>query len=261
MEKNHVLELKISTGSYQSFIDQIIGYAEDRQSQYVCVANVHMCIEAHRSREFAMMVNSAGLVTPDGQPLTWALRAIHGLDQERVAGMDMLPDLLEEAELRSLPVYFYGGTPDMLNKTRMFLEQKYPHLLIAGLESPPFTVPTTEEESATVARINASGAAVVLVVLGCPKQEKWMASMKGRIGAVMIGVGGALPVMIGLVKRAPRWMQRSGLEWTYRLGQEPKRLFRRYFVTNTTFLLLFFRELVKTRVMFQAGRGSDPHLT
>jgi N-acetylglucosaminyldiphosphoundecaprenol N-acetyl-beta-D-mannosaminyltransferase len=124
------------------------------------------------------------------------------------------------------------------------MDRHYPNLHIRGLYSPPFRALTPEEEERTIERINSSGAKLLFVVLGCPKQEQWMASMAGRINAVMIGIGGALPVLIGMQKRAPKWMQRAGLEWLFRLLQEPRRLFKRYFVTNSVFLYLLSRELV-----------------
>ena len=126
----------------------------------------------------------------------------------------------------------------MLEKTESYIRKTYPNIQIAGLYSPPFR-PLSEGEMEEIAEhISNSGAHLVFVVLGCPKQEKWMSEMKGRIPAVMIGVGGALPVLIGDLKRAPLWMQRHSLEWLYRLMQEPKRLFKRYLVTNTIYLYL-----------------------
>jgi N-acetylglucosaminyldiphosphoundecaprenol N-acetyl-beta-D-mannosaminyltransferase len=152
--------------------------------------------------------------------------------------------------LKRLPAFFYGGTPALLEKTEHYLRYAFPYLPVAGMYSPPFRPATPEEENQLVEKINSSGAAVVLVILGCPKQEKWMASMKGRIRAVMIGVGGALPVMVGMQKRAPRWLQSLGLEWLFRLMQEPRRLFRRYVITNSLFIYLF----VKKIFMVQSGR-------
>lgn len=207
-------------------------------SNYACVANVHMLVEAKKDPLFAGVVSDAYMVTPDGMPLTWALKLIYGITQERVAGMDLLPDLIHEAEKEKIPVYFYGGEQDILDKTNEYLQANYPDLITAGLYSPPYRKLSSVEEEEIVQKINKSGAKLVFVVLGCPKQEKWMAAMKGRINAVMVGVGGALPVMVGSQKRAPIWMQHAGLEWFYRLVREPSRLFKRYAVTNTIFLFL-----------------------
>ena len=244
MKTMQILNFPISIGKYQDYIEYIMNSASNGRSQYIYVANVHMVVEAFWNKSFSEKVRHAGLVTPDGKPLTWALRLLHGIKQDRVAGMDILPALLKQSETNQTPVYIYGGTENLLNRTQNYLDRHYPNLHIKGLYSPPFRALTPEEEERTIERINTSGVKLLLVVLGSPKQEQWMASMAGRINAVMIGIGGALPVLIGMQKRAPKWMQRTGLEWLFRLWQEPRRLFKRYFVTNSVFLYLLSRELV-----------------
>jgi len=174
------------------------------------------------------------------------------INQERVAGSDILPDLLQQLMMQGMAVYFYGGSEELLQRTEGFLKRTYPGLEIAGLYSPPFRQLSIEEEQEVITRINDSGASVVFVVLGCPKQEKWMASMKGKINAVMIGIGGALPLLVGLYKRAPRWMQANGLEWVFRLFQEPRRLFKRYALTNPLFVYLIFKEYLSMRILRKA---------
>lgn len=243
----HIISLSITTGSYASFIDRILELAQKKQSSYVCVANVHMTIEAYWDSKFAEMVNKADLVTPDGMPLAKAMKLLYGIQQDRVAGMDLLPDLLKKAEEENLGVFFYGGTDEMLQKTKTFVQATYPTLIQQAYYSPPFRSLTDKEETEVIEMINSTGIHLVFVALGCPKQEKWMASMKGRINACMLGIGGALPVMIGMQKRAPMWMQRLSLEWLYRLFQEPKRLFKRYFVTNSLFLWLLFKAYITTK--------------
>ena len=141
-----------------------------------------------------------------------------------------------------MPVYFYGGTRQLLDKTLEYIAEHYPNLVVAGSFSPPFRKLTTKEDDLIIEDINNSGAHLVFVVLGCPKQEKWMASMKGRVNAMMVGIGGALSVMIGNQKRAPGWMQNAGLEWMFRFLQEPVRLFKRYSYTNSIFLYLLVKE-------------------
>ncbi len=247
--RNKVLSIQLSTGSYVEFIDKIIRLSENRTSSYVCVANVHMCIEAYRNPDFCNVVNQADLVTPDGMPLVFALKALYGIRQDRVAGMDLLPDLLRQAEKNKLSVFFYGGTPEMLEQTNLFITDHYPLLTQKQFYSPPFRNLLEEEQKEIVNRINEFGAHLVFVVLGCPKQEKFMASMKDKINACMIGIGGALPVMIGLQKRAPNWVQKIGFEWLFRLMQEPKRLFKRYLITNTLFIYLFLKEFIKVIVI------------
>ena len=207
-----------------------------------------MTIEAHNDPSFAEVVNNADLVTPDGMPLVWALRLLYGLKQERVAGMDLLPELLKAAEAEDLVVYFYGGTEEMMMQTEKFVQIHYPQLKNVSFESPPFRPLSIQEEEECIDRINASGANLVLVALGCPKQEKWMARMKGKINACMVGIGGALPVLVGMQKRAPKCMQNTGLEWLFRLMQEPQRLFKRYFVTNSLFILHLTRQYLEIKL-------------
>jgi N-acetylglucosaminyldiphosphoundecaprenol N-acetyl-beta-D-mannosaminyltransferase len=166
--------------------------------------------------------------------------------------MDLLPDLLKEMEKKELKVYFYGGSPELIKQTAIHLKQHFPLLPIVGLKSPPFRELSKEEEEHTINEINSSEAQLVFVILGCPRQEKWMASMKGRINAVMVGVGGALPVLIGMQARAPKWMQRSGLEWFYRLAQEPTRLFKRYAITNSLFLYLLSKDFIRSLFLKKA---------
>ena len=243
MRKN-IITTQLSCIPYEKLVNKLVSFSIARQSSYTCVANVHMCIEAWRDEKFSKIVNDADLVTADGMPLVKSLKILYNIKQERIAGMDLLPDLIKVSEANQIKVFFYGGTEDMLSKTRDFCSIHYPRLSIVGMVSPPFRTLTDDEEQAYVDLINKSDAGFVFVALGCPKQEKWMAKMKGRITASMVGIGGALPVMIGLHKRAPVWMQKASLEWMYRLMQEPRRLFRRYALTNCVFLGLIFKEWV-----------------
>lgn len=243
--KHPLLGIGITLGSYKNFINSISDLARTKQSEYICVANVHMLVEAHNDITFASVVNEAIIVTPDGMPLVIGLKLLAKIKQDRVAGMDLLPDMLAEAEKSEFSVFFYGGSEEMATKTKEFVNQKYPKLKLADVYSPPFRPLTTEEEDADIEMINNSGSNLLFVALGCPKQEKWMARMKGKINMPMIGIGGALPVMIGLQKRAPAWIQNNSLEWAYRLTQEPIRLFKRYASTNSIFLWLFFKELIQ----------------
>jgi N-acetylglucosaminyldiphosphoundecaprenol N-acetyl-beta-D-mannosaminyltransferase len=247
--KKALINFSVSTGSYASFIDEITELARQRTSAAVYFANVHMYIEAYKSEAFRALINKADIVTPDGVPLTWMLRLLYGIKQDRVAAMDFLPDMLERMQREQLPVYFYGGTQQMLDNTAAFVKNKYPQVQLAGMYSPPFRPLTAEEENEVVEKINRAAPAIIFVFLGCPKQEKWMAAMKGRVNAVMTGVGGAVPVTIGMQKRAPGWMCKAGLEWLYRFLQEPKRLFKRYAVTNSLFLWVMFKEFIKVRLL------------
>ncbi|MEZ0608458.1 WecB/TagA/CpsF family glycosyltransferase [Fibrella sp. WM1] len=246
-----VLSLDISLASYHSIQEAIIAAAHRHESRTACFANVHMTVEGTHDAAFARIVNEADWVTADGVPLTWAIRLLDGLPQERVAGIDMLPDLVRRAAEDQLPVFFYGSTPDVLAKTVAVCQERYPALQLAGTLSPPFRPLTQAEEIEVIDTINASGARLVFVALGCPKQERWMAQMRGRIQAVMLGIGGALPILAGTQSRSPRWMQQNGLEWVFRLAVEPRRLFKRYAVTNSLFLLYLTRQFWRTK------RGAD----
>jgi N-acetylglucosaminyldiphosphoundecaprenol N-acetyl-beta-D-mannosaminyltransferase len=244
--KQKVISLMVSTGSFDTMSNDIMSLAISGQSANVCVANVHMLVEAHQDVSFATVVNSANIITPDGMPLIWAMRLLHGIKNDRVAGMDLLPRLLTTAIEKNISVFFYGGSQKMLDATAAYIQKAFPALKVAGLYSPPFRALTKEEDESVIEMINNSGARLVFVVLGCPKQEKWMNTMKGKINATMVGVGGALPVLVGEQKRAPQWMQKNGLEWLYRLIQEPGRLWKRYFYTNAVFILLLIKEKIKT---------------
>lgn len=237
-----LLNIRITGQSYRQSIENLSALARMGTSSYACMANAHMCVEAHQSPEFARIVNGADVITPDGMPLAKGIRLLYGVRQERIAGMDLLPDLLKTAEKSGIKVFFYGSRLATLQRTEQYCSTNYPRLEIAGLISPPFRLLTSEEEQEHINIINDSGAGFVFVALGCPKQEKWMASMKGRVNACMVGIGGALPVMVGLQRRAPVWMQQASLEWLYRLMQEPVRLFRRYAITNTMFVYLLLKQ-------------------
>ena len=248
LTREYLMNFPLNLGRYSSFVNAIISLAYQKQTSVVCVANVHMFIEARNDSDFLQIVKNSEIVTPDGEPLTWALRILNGIKQDRVAGMDLLPDLLRVMSEQHVSAYFYGGQPEVLEKTKIHLEKAYPDLNIAGFYSPPFRPLTSLEEKKIIEEINKTLPSVVFVILGCPKQEKWMASMKGKINTVMIGIGGALPVMLGIQKRAPRWMQNSGLEWLFRLSQEPLRLFKRYWETNNLFVWIFLKEFFKIKL-------------
>lgn len=245
MDKRQLLSLSISLGEFDTFVKKILSLSKVKCSSYVCISNVHMCIESYNDSSFRTVVNTADIVSPDGMPLVKALKWLYGIQQDKVSGPDLMPRLLEEASLQNLKVFFYGSTEEVLALLKIYCQDKYPSLQIAGMISPPFRALTTEEEQEYIDTINNTGTNILFVALGCPKQEKWMASMKGRIHAVMLGVGGAFPMLVGVEKRAPLWMQQYMLEWFYRLMQDPRRLFKRYFITNNLFIYLICKEKIK----------------
>ena len=241
LPKYPVLHANISTGRPADFIEAVLRLGAARSSAYVCFANVHMLVEAERQPDFRRLLNRAAVVAPDGSPVAAAVQWCGGPAQARVAGMDLLPDLLRAAAGRGQSVYFYGTTAAVLRAMVARARRELPALRIAGVHAPPFRPLTAAEDAAEVAAINAADPDLLFVALGCPRQERWMAAHQGRIRACMLGVGQAFPVYAGLERRLPPWARRLWLEWAYRLWLEPRRLGRRYLVTNTRFLYLMAR--------------------
>lgn len=231
-----VLQAPIDAVSWDGALDRIAKWASRRESRFVCICNSHSVVLAGQDAAFSHAVKEADMATPDGAPVAWMMRKLGVTNQQRINGPDLMWRYCEQAANRHESVYLYGSTPRTLESLRQALIASFPTLTIAGAESPPFRVPTEEEDTATIARMNASGAGTVWVSLGCPKQELWMAGHRGRVRAVMVGVGAAFDYHAGTVRRAPPWMQHGGLEWLYRLATEPRRLWRRYLVTNSLFM-------------------------
>jgi N-acetylglucosaminyldiphosphoundecaprenol N-acetyl-beta-D-mannosaminyltransferase len=243
LPKRRVLNALISTGQLPDFVEAILQLGAARSSAYVCCANAHMLVEAHRHPAFRPVLAGAAVVTPDGSPVAAAVGWLGGPRQERVAGMDLLPALLEAAAARGQSVYFYGTTPVVLAAIAARAHRELPALRIVGAHAPPFRPLTPAEAAADAAAINAADPDLLFVALGCPRQEQWMAAHQGCIRACMLGVGQAFLVYAGLEPRLPVWARRLWLEWAYRLWQEPRRLARRYLVTNTWFVCLLMKEL------------------
>lgn len=226
---------------------QISEWACAHESRYICICNVHSVVTASQDDRFRRAVAQADMATPDGAPVAWMLKRQGASGQVRVSGPDLMLDYCQHAASRGESIYLYGSTPETLAKLQQQLKARWPALRVAGAESPPFRALTPEEDAAAVSRINASGAGTVWVSLGCPKQELWMVEHKGRVRAVMIGVGAAFDFHAGTIQRAPAWMRSNGLEWLHRLISEPRRLWRRYLVTNTAFMLGALRQLLTSR--------------
>lgn len=245
--RSKIISLDICLLDYEESLNQLIAYAKERRKGYACFTNVHMTIEAYHDKSFAEDVNNATFVFPDGMPLVKTLKWFYGIEQDRVAGMDVMPDLIRIASNNNLKLFFFGTTPELLEKIRLKIEKDFPKTDVVGLFSPPFNEPLNND--LYIEMINSSGANLVFVALGCPKQEKWMAQNSPKINAMLLGVGGAFPVFAGVASRAPLFMQNAGLEWLYRLYQEPKRLFKRYLFTNSMYLFLVF--VNKCRLYFR----------
>lgn len=246
-EKRKLITSLISAGSFNDFIDHIFWLSENKRSSYVCFANAHMLVEAYRDKEFNELLNNADVATPDGGPLSKLMKVMYGQRQDRVAGMDVLPRLLQEAAARGKSVYFYGSTDKVLEAVVAKAKQDFPALNISGYYSPPFRKLTHIEDVAITDMINKANPDLVFVALGCPKQERWMAEHKGKVNACMLGVGQAYMTYANLEKRLPQWARNLSLEWTYRLWQEPTRLWKRYLYTNSMFIFLTLKLLFQNR--------------
>ena len=219
-------------------------WAENKLSRYVCVATVNNVMEGYDSADFKAVTNGADLVTPDGMPLVWGLKAL-GLNASRVYGPDLTPQILGAAAERGLGVGFYGSSEDVLDRLVRYAKQNFPNIVITYKCSPPFRALTPQEDAAVVASINASGTAILFIGLSTPKQDYWMASHRSKVGAVMVGVGAAFDFLTGAKPQAPRWMMSVGLEWFFRLVSEPRRLWKRYLKHNPRFAFLFAAQLVR----------------
>lgn len=248
MIQYNILGMKVNSVSYSDVTAKVIEWATKRESRYVCVANVHMTMEAHDDLLFREVVNQADLVTPDGMPLVWMMRWMGGKDQERVYGPELMLRLSKAAAEAGLPIGLYGGTLEANERLAINLTKLYPDLRIIYKYAPPFRMLTKEEDQNIVEKINSSGARILFVGLGCPKQERWMADHKSRILAVMLGVGAAFDIYAGLKPQAPTWMQKIGMEWLFRLMTEPKRLWKRYLYHNPRFIILSMREIWKNHL-------------
>ena len=243
----NLLDIPVTCLPFEEQIMLMLRWAKARTSKVVCLANVHMLIEAYRDRSFSNVLHNADLVTPDGKPLVMMLRRLGIKHQNQVAGMDVFLNLCDLAQQTGIKVYFLGSTEKILKKIEQKLSHEYPILQVAGMKSIPYIATQDIAKSydgELIEEINQSGAGIVFVCLGCPKQEIWMSHYKSSIQGVMVGVGAVFSMYAGVNPRAPRWVQQVGLEWLYRLLQEPRRLWWRYGSTIPPFIYLALRQLV-----------------
>ncbi len=231
-----IMGVRIAVTDMETTVRRIEEHLDDWRGEYICVANVHTTVTAHDDLSYRAVQNGAVMALPDGGPLSQYSRRKGFAQAARVTGPDLMKEMLRESAQKHYRHYFYGSTQETLDILREKITRNYPGAVIAGMASPPFRPLTEEEDAAAVAAINEARPDFVWVGLGAPKQERWMAAHQGRVHALMLGVGAAFDYEAGNIRRAPRWMQRCNLEWLYRLLQDPKRLFKRYFVTNTKFL-------------------------
>jgi len=254
-----IINVGIDTTSYEDTCDRITELAQQNRSCYIVVANVHVVMTAYWNQGYRQVLANAEIVTPDGMPLVWGLRSLGAKKQQRVYGPDLMLRLCDRAVQENLPIYLFGATVATLNKLEENLKLRFPDLAIAGKHAPPYfdlDDPNFESHLAKdIELIAQSGAKVVFIALGCPKQEFWMHYAQHRLPCVMIGVGAAFDFHSGQVSQAPRWMMAIGLEWLYRFSQEPIRLWQRYLINNPCFVILFC--IQHLRRIFQVPKARD----
>lgn len=245
--KKEVIDIYLTCVPFDEQMMLILRWAKNRASKAVCLANVHMLMEARRNPWYQEILHQADLVTPDGKPLVMMLRGLGIMEQNQVSGMNVFENLCESAEKANISIYFLGSTPEILDKMKQRISKDYPVLKIAGMKSIPFMsvdeIRASKDEE-LIEEINNSGAGIIFVCLGCPKQEVWMSQYRGSIQGVMIGVGAVFAMYAGITPRAPHIVQDVGMEWLYRLAQEPSRLWYRYSSTIPPFMYLASKQLL-----------------
>ena len=245
-ERADILGVCVSAINMEDAVSLIEHRIATRVPTYVCITSVHGIIESLGHPRLRKIYNDAGLVTPDGMPLVWMSRWL-GFDRtRRVYGPDLMRTLTALSVSRGYRHFYYGGDHCVADRLKQTLIRSHPGLQVVGTLTPPFRPLSPEEDDAVIAQINAAKPDIVWVGLSTPKQEFWMAAHVGRLDApVLIGVGAAFDFLAGIKKQAPRWMRRSGLEWLFRLLQEPRRLWRRYFTIVPQFTILAGQQLYK----------------
>ncbi|HEY8533790.1 MAG TPA: WecB/TagA/CpsF family glycosyltransferase [Micromonospora sp.] len=235
--KRNVLGVLVNVIDYEGAADRIVAAARERRPLAVTALAVHGVMTGVLDREHNARLNSFDIVTPDGQPVRWALNLLHGVGlRDRVYGPTLTLKVLERCAAEGLPVYLYGSTESTLTRLVAALERMFPALQIAGAETSKFRPARPGEDVEIAERIRASGARLVLVGLGCPRQEVFTYAMRPLLDMPLLAVGAAFDYHAGVLRKPPAWMQRVGLEWLWRLGLEPKRLWHRYLVLNPAYL-------------------------
>ncbi len=239
--------MKTSIITLDSAITDILVFTKKSSGHYICLANVHMCMEAFDSPSFREVVNSADLVIPDGWPIAWAQNLLGFKKATQIRGQDLMLAICQQSENVELTIGFYGGSSEkVLRQLRAKLQKKFQQLKINYSYSPPFRALTHEEDHFVTKRINQTNIDILFVGTGCPKQEIWMQNHKESLNCVMIGVGAAFDFIAGEKRNAPKWMQKFGFEWLFRLCSEPKRLGYRYLKQNPRFVYYFLKSLLDT---------------
>ena len=238
-----ILGIPVSLITMRTAVETIAGWAAIEEPNFVCIRDVHGVMRAQEDQELRAIHEKAGLVTPDGMPLVWVARQRGHKHVERVCGADLVAALCDRSQELGLRHYFFGGKPGVAERMAGELTRRFPKLKVAGCSTPPFRTLSPAEDELATSEIVTTRPDIVWVGLSTPKQEYWMRDHVGRIpGATLIGVGAAFDFYAGDIKRAPKWMQRSGLEWLHRLASEPRRLWRRYLILAPKFLAALVKE-------------------
>ncbi len=236
--------MRVDELDYECVLNQIRQWARAAESRYMCISTVHMVMEAYDDPQFQAIVNGADLVGADGIPVIRVSRWLGLSQQGRVFAPDLVIKLCQQASEEGIPVGFYGSTPQVIQDIVDRVGRQFPSLDVAYRCSPPFRPLTADEKDSIVRDINESGARILFVGLGCPRQERWMHEMRSRVNAVMLGVGWAFDVVAGHSNVAPAWIQQIGMEWFYRLVLNPKKLWRRHLRNNPRFILFTLRHFL-----------------
>ncbi|MBU2892240.1 WecB/TagA/CpsF family glycosyltransferase [Colwellia sp. D2M02] len=268
LTKSNILSLSVNVINISQAVEHIITLAVKKSAAYVCVSNVHMCMEAFDDISFQHIINNADLIVADGRPIYWAQKILGHKQAQQVRGQDLMTELCAYSADKKLNIGLYGGSCDkVLTKVIHELKQQFPNIRITYYFSPPFpelaesnaakksginaelSRDTDQQLNATVIdNINNANVDILFVGIGCPKQERWMAENSVKTSCVMLGVGAAFDFIAREKKHAPKWMQQSGLEWFYRLLAEPKRLAGRYLKQNPRFVYHFLKQLLNKSI-------------
>jgi len=256
--RKNVLGVKVDAIDYEAAVLKIISSANSRTGFGASATAVHGIMTGVMDPAHRYRLNNLDLVTPDGQPVRWALNWLHNTNlPDRVYGPQLMLKVCDEAQKQSLPIYLFGSKRSVLNALQANLTKLFPNLFIAGAEPSKFRQISENEKRVTVERIRSSGAAIVFVALGCPRQEVWAYENRESLSMPVIAVGAAFDFHAGNLRQAPSLMQRVGLEWLYRLMNEPRRLWRRYLLLNPFFLSLLILQKIGVR-QFDPEEATPP---
>lgn len=255
--KRNILGIMIDVADYEATVDAVAAAARDKRPFIVTALAVHGVMTGVLDQRHRYRLNNFDLAVPDGQPVRWALNWLYGAKlRGRVYGPTLTLAICQQAEKEGLPVYFYGSTPEILSGLKENLHSRFPKLVIAGFQSSKFGRLNLEEKDEVTRKIRESGASIVFVGLGCPRQEVWAYEFRKDLSIPILAVGAAFPFIAGMLPQAPRSMQEHGLEWLFRFWTEPGRLWRRYLILNPAFLLLLLLQVL--RILNPSSAGTAP---